>query len=221
MKDFSNIDPTISRQTDGGGGGITGEDYVLRTYYEVVPRTSSGNQVTTPTGAEIVLNKFASSGNAILSTVDGNNRPEWKSPKDSVGSVVTTDIAVNGTYTFSGTPEVTYANVAVIYVFKIKIKDLGNVNLDFVIAENEIEEENSLSVDLDSSISNVTRTVAGGRTFFQVTHNFNTKNISVEIWRKSDGRTLNWRVERTGVDTVEASRAGTVADGLHTVKITK
>ena len=41
----------------------------------------------------------------------------------------------------------------------------------------------------------------------------------VEIWRISDGRTLTWRVDRTGVNTVELSRAGTVADGLHRVKI--
>ena len=89
----------------------------------------------------------------------------------------------------------------------------------FILNEYIDTGDTSTAVDLDSALSNVTRTVAGGRTLFEVTHNLNTLDIMVEIWRISDGRTLSWRVDRTGVNTVELSRAGTVADGLHRVKI--
>ena len=91
----------------------------------------------------------------------------------------------------------------------------------FILNEYIETGDTSLAVDLDSALSNVTRTVSGGRTFFEITHSLNTLDIMVEIWRKSDGRTLTWRVERTGVNTVEVSRAGTVADGLHRIKILK
>jgi len=59
----------------------------------------------------------------------------------------------------------------------------------------------------------VTRAVAGGRTTYTVTHNLNTLDVIVQVYRVSDGRGINWRIERTGVNTVEASRAGTVTDG--------
>jgi len=85
------------------------------TYFEVVTGASSGNQVNVPTTATIVLDKFGSSGDAVLSTVDGNNNPTWESPRDSTGAFVTASMAANGTYTFSSTP--LDANVAVVYIF--------------------------------------------------------------------------------------------------------
>jgi len=71
----------------------------------------------------------------------------------------------------------------------------------------------NFNIDLDSTLGAVTRAVAGGRTTYTVTHNLNTLDVIVQVYRVSDGRGINWRIERTGVNTVEASRAGTVTDG--------
>jgi len=70
----------------------------------------------------------------------------------------------------------------------------------------------SFAVNLDSAESTVTRTLAGGRTTFTVTHNLGSLDIKPEVFRLSDGRTIGWRIERTGINTVEASRAGNVAN---------
>lgn len=107
------------------------------TYYEVVTGASSGNQVNVPTGGTILLDKFGSSEDAILSTVDGNNNPTFESPRDAGGNVVTTSMAVDGTYNFSSTP--VDANVAILYVFKITQLDYANVDINFIISEDELE----------------------------------------------------------------------------------
>jgi hypothetical protein len=77
----------------------------------------------------------------------------------------------------------------------------------------------SFNVDLDSAESSVTRVFAGGRTTFTVTHNLNTLDLKPEVFRLSDGRSISWRRERTGVNTVEVSRTGNVADGLFRILI--
>ena len=71
----------------------------------------------------------------------------------------------------------------------------------------------SFNVDLDSGEATVTRVFAGGRTRFTVTHSLNTLDIKPEVFRLSNGRTMGWRIERTGVNTVEARRNGNIADG--------
>ncbi len=77
----------------------------------------------------------------------------------------------------------------------------------------------SFSVDLDSAESTVSRAFAGGRTTFTVTHSLGTLDIKPEVFRLSDGRTMGWRIERTGLNTIEASRTGNVSDGLFRVVI--
>ncbi len=69
------------------------------------------------------------------------------------------------------------------------------------------------AVNLDSAESSISRVFAGGRTTFTVTHNLDTLDLKPEVFRLSDGRTMGWRIERTGVNTVQASRTGNVADG--------
>ena len=49
-------------------------------------------------------------------------------------------------------------------------------------------------VDLDSAESTVTRVFAGGRTTFTVTHSLGTLDVKPEVFRLSDGRTINWRI---------------------------
>jgi len=70
------------------------------------------------------------------------------------------------------------------------------------------------AVNLDSALATVTRVFSGGRTTFTVTHTTNSLDIKPQIFRLSDGRTIEWRIERTSLGTVECSRAGNVADGL-------
>ncbi len=77
----------------------------------------------------------------------------------------------------------------------------------------------SFNIDLDSAEASVSRVFAGGRTTFTITHNLNTLDLIVQIYRLSDGRGINWRIERTGVNTIEASRAGTVANGQFRILI--
>ncbi|MCK4883980.1 MAG: hypothetical protein KAS30_03860 [Candidatus Diapherotrites archaeon] len=87
-------------------------------------------------------------------------------------------------------------------------------NKDGVVAFTSDIVDLKFNVDLDSAESSVTRVVAGGRTTFTVTHGLNTLDIQAQVFRLSDGRTIGWRVERTGVNTVEVSRNGNIADGL-------
>ena len=77
----------------------------------------------------------------------------------------------------------------------------------------------SFNVDLDSAEASVTRAVAGGRTTFTITHSLNTLDLQAQVFRLSDGRGINWRIERTGVNTIDASRAGNIADGLFRILI--
>lgn len=77
----------------------------------------------------------------------------------------------------------------------------------------------AFNVNLDNAEASVNRSVGGGRTTFTVTHNQNTLDLKPEVFRVSDGRTVGWRVERTGVNTIEASRNGNVANGLFRVVI--
>ena len=77
----------------------------------------------------------------------------------------------------------------------------------------------TFNVDLDGAESSVVRVVAGGRTTFTITHNLNTLDLKPEVFRLSNGRTMGWRIERTGVNEVEASRSGNVANGLFRILI--
>jgi len=77
----------------------------------------------------------------------------------------------------------------------------------------------SFNVNLDSAEATVTRVFAGGRTTFTVTHSLGTLDVKPEVYRLSNGRTVGWRIERTGVNTVEASRNGNIADGDYRIVI--
>lgn len=77
----------------------------------------------------------------------------------------------------------------------------------------------TFTVTLDAADSNVTRVEAAGRTSFTVTHSLGTLDVITELYRLSDGRSLGWRVERTGINTIVFSRAGSVANGQFRVVI--
>jgi len=76
-----------------------------------------------------------------------------------------------------------------------------------------------LSVNLDSAESSVTRSFSGGRTTFTITHNFGSKDVLDRVYRLSDDRRINWRIETPTANTLEASRAGNVANGLFRITL--
>lgn len=77
----------------------------------------------------------------------------------------------------------------------------------------------SYAEDLDSVSPSITRTFSAGKTTFEVTHGLNTLDIKPEIFELSTGETVLWTVIRVGVNTVEVSRPGNVADGLYRILI--
>jgi len=110
-----------------------------------------------------------------------------------------------------------YANQEMQDILKGKLDNVTagtGILIDYTNPLEPIISVLKFNVDLDSAESSVTRVVAGGRTTFTVTHGLNTLDIQAQVFRLSDGRTIGWRVERTGVNTVEVSRNGNIADGL-------
>jgi len=146
-----------------------GNHETLITYYEVVGGASSPNTVNVPAEGTIVLDKFGSSKDAILSEVDGNNNPTWVTPKTTSGTPVTTSLDIAGNYVFSGLPTAT--NVSIIYVFKIKNFCRGNVDIDFIIDETALLPENTnIYAENSGLIDGAFMTVNGGdNTRFDIT----------------------------------------------------
>ena len=80
---------------------------------------------------------------------------------------------------------------------------------------SDVPNVNTLSINLDDSLSEVTRVFAGGRTTFTITHNFNSKDFFGAVIRLSDDRIVGgWREENVTLNTVELSRNGNIANGL-------
>lgn len=169
------------------------------TYYEVVSAASSGNAVNVPASGTILLDRFGSSKDAILSRIDGNNIPTYESPSDASGNVVTASLALDGTYLFSTTPVDT--DVAIIYVFKILTQDYPEVDIDFVISEtenvpiaSEVNYDNDTSgliaTDVQGAIdelqekSNATHHQSVAALVWSVPHNLN-KRCAVQIVNNS------------------------------------
>ena len=100
------------------------------TYYEIVSGTSGS--LTIPTNSTINSNEFGLSGNAILSKIDGSNKPTYESPKTVSGVVVTATLnPTTGAWTSSDT----YADATVALIYSIKIKSIyySNLNYDRII----------------------------------------------------------------------------------------
>jgi hypothetical protein len=100
------------------------------TYYEIVSGTSGS--LTIPTNSTINSDEFGLSGNAILSKIDGSNKPTYESPKTVSGVVVTATLnPTTGAWTSSDT----YADATVALIYSIKIKSIyySNLNYDRII----------------------------------------------------------------------------------------
>lgn len=100
------------------------------TYYEII--SGASGSLTLPTGATINAGEFGLSGNAILSKIDGSNKPTFESPKTSGGTIVTASLNVStGAWVASGT--YTDTDVALIYSIKIKAVNYGNLDYSRII----------------------------------------------------------------------------------------
>ena len=96
------------------------------TYYEIVSGTSGS--LTIPTNSTINSNEFGLSGNAILSKIDGSNKPTFESPKTVGGVVVTATLnTTTGAWASSGT----YTDATVALIYSIKIKAIYYSDLDY------------------------------------------------------------------------------------------
>lgn len=124
---------------------LNNEELLIQ-HYQVVPRTSSPNQITPPANGSIVLNKFGGSEDAILSTVTDSDDLNWVSPKNAAQEIVTTSLDSNGNYVFSSIPEATTNNnVGIIYFFSTSRIEWDAYKLanpstwkKYVVAESEL-----------------------------------------------------------------------------------
>lgn len=119
------IDPTLDPRLDN----LENNEYKI-TYYEIV--SGASGSLTVPTGATINAGEFGLSGNAILSKIDGSNKPTFQSPVTSGGVVVTASLNITtGAWVASGT--YTDANVALIYSIEIKALYYANLTYSRII----------------------------------------------------------------------------------------
>jgi len=124
QKSSADLTSTNSRITN-----LENNEYKV-TYFEIVSGTSGS--LTVPSQATINSGEFGLSGNAVLSKIDGSNKPTFESPKTSGGIIVTASLNVStGAWTTSGT--YTDSNVALIYSIKIKAINYGNLTYGNII----------------------------------------------------------------------------------------
>lgn len=99
--------------------------------------TNSGT-VTIPAGATVLLGEIEGL-NALVETIS-SGKPTGNSPKTILGaSVIVSSFDTSGNYVLSSTPS--SFPVAIIFVFKIKAKDISNVDLNFVLADETVQTE--------------------------------------------------------------------------------
>jgi hypothetical protein len=125
-------DPTLN----GRVTNLENNEYKI-TYYEIV--SGASGSLTIPTGAIINAGEFGLSGNAILSKIDGSNKPTFESPKTVGGTVVTASLnETTGAWVASGT--YTDTNVALIYSIKIKAINYSNLTYTNIIETVELSD---------------------------------------------------------------------------------
>ena len=109
-------------------------NYFKIIYYASI--SSDTGQITIPTGATVLLDQFESGADAYVSTIV-NSQPSGSFPQTAGGvNVDVTSFDASGNYTLSGVPSA--YPVALIYLLKIKAKDMGNLTLANEIAREDL-----------------------------------------------------------------------------------
>lgn len=135
------------------------------TYYEVV--SGASGSLTTPSGTTLNADEFGNSGNAILSKINGANKPIFESPMDAGGNIVTATLNVGtGAWAASGVYTDTY--VALIYSVNITAEDFSNLNNFYIVESEKIGIMYTFSTGLTKSITdvvtaNLSTGIAGGQ----------------------------------------------------------
>jgi hypothetical protein len=115
---------------NSGGSDSTANDRITalenesikRSYYKVVTGTSG--TITTASGVALVAGQFGSSGNAILSQVDGSGYPLDYSPTDVSGNPVTATLNVS-TGAWAASATYTQSSVALFFVVSGTVKNIS------------------------------------------------------------------------------------------------
>ena len=102
------------------------------TYFEIID-ASAGTSGSFPLPTNTTLYENGWEGNAFLSTINGDNYPDGKTPKESDGTPISANISVlGGTASWNGTN--TYSDpIAIIYQLTVLGKDLNNLDIDYVL----------------------------------------------------------------------------------------
>jgi hypothetical protein len=107
-------------------GITTLEDkYVKCLWFEVVDSGTSGT-LTPPTNSTILMDQWAAGVDALASTLS-SGVPTLVAPETSGSVDITATLDVSGNWTLSGTPAA--YPVAVIYCYKVKLKDLDDTKV--------------------------------------------------------------------------------------------
>lgn len=195
------------------------------TYYEIISGTSGS--LTVPSQATINAGEFGDSGNAILSKIDGSNKPTFQTPTTSGGVMVTASLNVStGAWVASGTYTDTF--VALIYSIKIKAVYYSNLNYDRIIetatdSGDFLNKNNNLSDLVSSKVARVNlgldKGTNGGNAAYSIlstdkTVYTGTAFTAARIWTLPNATSVNPFYEILVIDnlqTVTATNTLTVA----------
>jgi nitrogen fixation protein len=155
------------------------------TYYEIISGTSG--TITPPATSTFNSGEFGLSGNAILSKIDGSNKPTFETPLTSSEDTVTVSLnTTTGAYIASGI--YTDPSVALIYSITIKAVNWSNLNTFYIIDSND---GNEIVTDYVEFNTNAVVTNTVGRM------NWNNTNGTVDTGLKGGSVTL-----KNGIDLV-------------------
>jgi len=106
-------------------------------WYEQITSGTSGT-VSPPQGSSIVLDQWAEGVDALASEQGADGRPNWETPTEADGTLVTAALDEDGNWTLSGTPS-SYP-VTIIYAYSINLPDLDITEtlggFEFSVADN-------------------------------------------------------------------------------------
>lgn len=114
------------------------EKNVTALWYASIASGTTG-QITTPTGATIILDSFGDGVDSLTSKIGIDGLPNWESPTTSIGTVVSATMDGSGNYTLSGSPS-TYP-FALVYRYSCKLK-----NFDYLKSLEFAEQTNGVNI---------------------------------------------------------------------------
>ena len=167
-------------------------------YWQTI--SSISGTVTIPTGATVLLSEIEGL-NALVETISAG-KPSGNSPVSSGGSpVVIGSFDASGNYTLSGTPSA--FPVAILFVFKIKAKDLSNISLNQVIADEQVGVMIGASASNNGKSGEVPQPLAGDQDKILTGNGlFRTINALVALctdFRLSNARNTDAGVQSNGI----------------------